>query len=499
MWGRFGDDALKSTRPLIVGAAAVAGLSFLAASYTPADAGIESGINGPDVTASQIGIDAPDNHNFAYYGTQNGIRAYSMASTSCNTQWGSNPAPDVQAVWNPPLNNPVISQALYRMNNAKTRFEQIGLSWVKWSFCAADESGCGPCQNSGTCDTLGIGCADTYWATLNASTQYCGPRWEINPQGQGPGQVHDSSHVSPGNSYNACMWVKETDFTAGSRYFGEIQYICHDEQLERRWNNASYREVFFNLFDATMTGAAGGQDSVYRGWSALHAWKDNNPDVEIAYVEDDPGAGRFEIACLVTENKDGTWNYEYAVHNLNSHRAARGFEVPMPAGANITNVQFRDVQHAYHHNDGWGGTQNFDNTDWPVTVGPNNVSWLTSAFNTDPNANALRWGTTYNYRFRANAAPVKGNAVITMYRDRAGGRPTVEVSTLIPEGIPAPICPADLTGSGGTPDGMVDVNDLFLLLAGFGADGPGADLAPATNVIDVNDLFVLLAAFGTCP
>lgn len=61
-----------------------------------------------------------------------------------------------------------------------------------------------------------------------------------------------------------------------------------------------------------------------------------------------------------------------------------------------------------------------------------------------------------------------------------------------------PACPADLTGAGNMPDGMVDVSDLFRLLANWNTNGPGADLAAPTNIVDVSDLFVLLAAWGDC-
>lgn len=59
-------------------------------------------------------------------------------------------------------------------------------------------------------------------------------------------------------------------------------------------------------------------------------------------------------------------------------------------------------------------------------------------------------------------------------------------------------CAADLTGIGGSPDGIVDVSDLFLLLSNWNNNGPGANLAPPNDVIDVSDLFVLLAAWGDC-
>jgi hypothetical protein len=52
--------------------------------------------------------------------------------------------------------------------------------------------------------------------------------------------------------------------------------------------------------------------------------------------------------------------------------------------------------------------------------------------------------------------------------------------------------PGDLAA----PFGVVDVTDLFTLLANWGTSGPGADLAAPTNTVDVNDLFILLANWG---
>lgn len=64
---------------------------------------------------------------------------------------------------------------------------------------------------------------------------------------------------------------------------------------------------------------------------------------------------------------------------------------------------------------------------------------------------------------------------------------------------PAVYCATDLTNSsGGGPDGDVNVFDLFVLLANWNTSGPGAAIAPPTNVVDVFDLFALLADWGTC-
>lgn len=62
----------------------------------------------------------------------------------------------------------------------------------------------------------------------------------------------------------------------------------------------------------------------------------------------------------------------------------------------------------------------------------------------------------------------------------------------------APDCPADLTGAGGQPDGIINVTDLFFLLANWNTNGPGADLAAPNDLVNVADLFALLAAWGDC-
>lgn len=56
-------------------------------------------------------------------------------------------------------------------------------------------------------------------------------------------------------------------------------------------------------------------------------------------------------------------------------------------------------------------------------------------------------------------------------------------------------CPQDVSGD----DGIIAVVDLLALLASWGSDGPGADIAPPDDVVDVLDLLDLLAAWGVCP
>jgi len=54
-----------------------------------------------------------------------------------------------------------------------------------------------------------------------------------------------------------------------------------------------------------------------------------------------------------------------------------------------------------------------------------------------------------------------------------------------------PVTPEDITG-----DGVVDVFDLLDLLANWGTNGAGSDIAEPNDVVDVFDLLALLAAWG---
>jgi hypothetical protein len=466
---------------IALGAVSMAGLFVLAAELTqPVTAGEDP--FGPDVLASRLGMNSSGSgDDFHYYGSSGGIRAFSISSTSCNE--GEVPAEWVDT--SPNARNPVIAQNLYRLNN--DRFEQIGMAWCKHSFCAVSEPTCTSNCQSTSCDTLGVGCADTYWATLNGSQSGIGPRWHINPQGMGPGGVHNDIYNSPtgGSTIGGRLQVHDTDIIPGSRYFAEIQYATHDEDLFDRFNNASFREVNVSL--TSISGVGQGQGTVQRGVSAIMAWEQINPDVTTVQFEDVPGEGRFDLAYLVTDNEDGTWTYEYALHNLNSHKAAGSFNVPMGDGAVVSSTGFHDVD--YHSGDGIDYVT-FDGTDWPETVGANSCSWATTPHSVDDNSNALRWGTLYNYRITCNAPPVAGTVDVGLYRFFIN--PSVSVAALVPGDVTAP-CLTDLDDSGAT-----DVDDLLTMLGAWGTDGAGADVAVPFDLVDVNDLLALLAAWGDC-
>ena len=419
----------------------------------------------PDVAVSRVGLQSSGTlDSFAYYGSFGGIRAFAMASTSCNVgtataQWinshtGGNAG-----------KHPVIAQNMYRLLDG--RFEQIGMSWLKHSFCAVSEPTCGVCQST-NCSTLGIGCADTYSASLNGNQNSLGPRSEINPWPNVGVATHTTYSAPTGNAtISGRLQISDDDINAGGQNFAEIQYVTHDEPFDFRHNNASWREV--NLSLTLITGVGAGQASVHFQDPVLTAWEQNDPGATFLKI-DVPVDGRLYLGYKATDLGGGMWHYEYALQNLNSDRSARLFSLPIPAGVTVTNTGFHDVD--YHSG------EPYDGTDWPVTIGGGLVEWSTQTEAANPNANALRWGSLYNFRFDADRPPETVSATIGLFKP---GTPTdLTVQILGPSASPA--CPWDLDG-----DGAVAVPDLLFVLANWGAP------------YDVADLLALLNDWGPCP
>jgi hypothetical protein len=108
------------------------------------------------------------------------------------------------------------------------------------------------------------------------------------------------------------------------------------------------------------------------------------------------------LASRVTDLGGGTWHYEYALYNMNSDRSIASVSVPVNPAVIVSNIGFHDV--AYLAGDGEGGV-NRDGTDWPGVNAAGAVSWATTPFATNNNANALRFHTTYNIPLRRERGP----------------------------------------------------------------------------------------------
>ncbi len=362
---------------------------------------------GPDVIVGEL----PSVRNWGSVGS---IHAFSVATTSCNKG-------DATLLWqsdNP--NHPVIGQNLYRVKD--DRIENVGISWLKHGFLALAGNACGfGCQNPGSGALLGVGCSDPYGSTLNGSHSRLGPRFEVNAF-TGAFLWPYTDQGAGGNDIYKRLQVHEDDLdpslNVGATYYIEGHYVTPDDAtFGNHMNNASYSEV---TVSGTMTLSLSG--GTVREKAAIFAWQTEDPTVDIVDV-DVAGDGRFYVATKVRDNGDGTWRYSYAVHNLNNHRSAQSFSVPVDASVTVTGVGFYDPE--YHSG------EPYDNTDWTSMVGGGMVTWSGDTEATNADANALRWGTMYTFWFDADVPPASNSATLTMFR--AGSPGSVSFTTQAPD------------------------------------------------------------------
>jgi hypothetical protein len=344
------------------------------------------------------------------YGTIGGITAYSIGTTSCNLgscwlNWISGTA-----------EHPVIGQNLYRLRNG--RFEQIGQAWLKHGFTALTGSVCATCVPPPNGTHLGVNCSDPYSSSLNGDQGRLGPKVDVNPN-TGVFPYPDSRIPTTGNAIFKRLQVHNTDLdpalNAGAVYFVEGQYVTHDDAMAKNnADNASYRTVTVGAspFNLTLTG------TTQREKMGIQAWKATDSSVTETFVS--APEGLFVLSAKATSLGGGIYHYEYALQNLTNQRAGQSFSVSIPAGTVVTNVGFHDVD--YHSG------EPFDGTDWTATVSSSSVMWATTTYDVNQNANAIRWGTLYNFRFDANVGPGFAPIVIGLFRP---GTPTSATTTSV--------------------------------------------------------------------
>jgi len=362
-----------------------------------------------------------DLHQIQRYGTLGGITAYSVGTVSCNigTCWLN---------WfSGGTDKPVIGQNMYRLSDG--RYEQIGQSWLKHGFFALSETLCdGGCI--GTNGThLGVNCSDPYSAGLNGSQSGLGPRFEVNAT-TGEYAYPYFAQGQTGDTIYKRLQVHNDDLdpalNPGARYVVEGHYVTGDDAAAgNHHNNASWREIDVTddgggVYNVSFVGETKRQSSGVQAW----AFFDNG--VKNAFVQI-PNDGRIIVAGKVTDLGNGSWRYSYAMQNLNSHRSASGFRVPVPAGSVVTNIRFSDVD--YHSG------EPYDGTDWLAyhDTNSNEVVWrLEQTYDDNPDANALRWGTSYSFSFDADAAPSFAQTRIDLFRPAPGDPDEVAGATWVP-------------------------------------------------------------------
>ena len=421
-----------------------------------------------------------------HYGVVNGVRAYAIGTTACN-------AGTVNLNWvDGTPRHPVISCTIYRLQDG--RLTQLGVTFVKHSFASLQGNACGfGCGAGGTFSALGPGCSDPYGAGLNGGQTGLGPRSEIN--------AYDGQFVYPfttinqgGNAIFKRIQVPADEMpSTGAIFFVEGQYVIKDEIQTNgtpftdpgtgrpvNYNNASYKRLNVQNSGATSTTGA-----TIRERAAIYAWQDhgngvNQPDNSVTVEEIIvPNEGLLHVASKVTDLGDGTYRYDYAVHNQNSNMNIGSFSVPNPGDA--SDFFFNDID--YHD----GPDALISGDDWAPVEGGSDITWSTESFISNPNANAIRWGTMYSYSFVSSEAPEMGEVSVGMWLN-----PSLQLTATVE--VPGGSCDADLTG-----DGNLDFFDISAFLNAFNAQDPIADF-DNSGTWDFFDVSAFLNAFNAgCP
>jgi hypothetical protein len=125
------------------------------------------------------------------------------------------------------------------------------------------------------------------------------------------------------------------------------------------------------------------------------------------------------------------------LYNENLDRGIQSFSVPLAPGVNISNIGFHaPPQEPGWPNDGTFNNQGYSSMPWTVTLASDSIIWNTETFAQNQNANAIRWGTLYNFRFDGDQPPQSANGTIGFFK--TGSPITVAIQAPIGGGTPSP-------------------------------------------------------------
>ncbi len=433
----------------------------------------------PDVIVGSL-------HQVQRYGQYQGITSYSVGTTSCNQ---GNAFLDWEANNN---NHPTIGQNAYRfttLDNGCTRLEHIGRSFLKHGFCALQYTLCGSCSNpsGGGCDDqLGYNCSDPYDSYWNGQQNNLGPSKNVNAStGYFPYPFSAPSYQGTiGRRLQLFTDDVAPNLNPNSEYFVEGMYTHpQDAAACRSYNNASYRPITFsgsgnNGYNMNL------QSTTRQMQPAIYAWSELDDDVSIRRLSLAPCTSTglnqsFYIGSKVCDLGDGTYQYEYALYNLDCDVSFNKFEIPM--GDTYSNVEQRFA--LYHSG------EEIENDMWDQNVNTDSGTMSFSCANEsdDDAASAVRWNSMHNFSFITTDPPVPGDLTLGLYK--TNGEEFVVSDVQVPNAEAPTFCAGDLNQNG-----VVDGEDLATVLAYWGQD-EGGD-ANGDGFVDGQDLAVVLGDWG---
>ncbi len=435
--------------------------------------------------------------------------------------------------------HPVIAQNIYRDLNG--RFDNIGLSWLKHGFGSENATRYGPCVTPfGNGSTLGTNCADAYTSTQNGGRSNVGPRWDVNPiTGSYTWDWPTIVGPQPSDVASRRLQVPAAEWAVpGAEYWVDVHYVCSDDaSWNNGRNNVSARRIvniptantyastlifngstteqsttalqaWANRVNAATPGGAGGVNGVQVSIVDFHEL--TQPALD---VNGNPSAimkdcyGQFQVYSRVSDNGNGTWTYLYGIYNVNSHRAAAGLNIRLPAGANESSLLFKAPLYNSDEridNSPWisnkaGGVRTFGfNPSFPQAMTIGGIG----SVSVQPNY--VYWGSMYTQSFTSNVPPATGAAWLKLGRPPAGAT-GYQGDTLAVNGLKVPaVCVADVGSQGGilAPDGRLDNNDFVAFINAFFdgnqviADvGRQGGIAGGDNLLNNNDFIVFIDGF----
>jgi hypothetical protein len=341
---------------------------------------------------------------YAHVGTYpDGIAALTMLTLSCNVG-------NVDIPWEAPMDedHPGIPMQIYRETDhgSYTTFEMIGYSDIKHGFFALSNSDCDPCEHPSDGTFLGVGCSDAYGQGNNADPTWLAPRHEWDPYigrweclySHFAGEEPDCVRRHGGGGHDQLehrLFAYDSDLeTPNSTYYYECMYVVENDI--NKMNNLGYRKVSIvwdglgwdcEDLDELILGPALLQ------WDAdLHTWAQVGTD-----------DGHVLMSSKATDMGGGTYHYEYALLNFDSHRRVRSIAIPVDQAGTVTNTDFHfpDVDDP--------------NYSWDLIQTDQYVTYETVTFEEDTTA-ALMYMTMLNFRFDADAPPRPAFANLGVFR-----------------------------------------------------------------------------------